>query len=530
MERYPLKCIKSPAISITIETNKTPPPDMICVTSSKKLQSHLTSKTGRRVTYEVELTSVDEAEVTCHAEGFPGSRHTFTVVAATSEQTRNGSFRLTNAKYPPNDQIKTSLEKLVQESVDATCMTKVSLSYGPGNLIVYVTLTTPANVSDPFVPLKNALLQNAPRYNLTIEPSSVKLQQVNTQQAPKFDDVRPTHQRIKVTWSRPYSNAQCTMRARPLAEASRDWVTSSVVSSSASLSCVLDDLKPDTLYEVEVTVSVREDTRRDTVYIRTTPTAVEVNDQNSTIVGLAVLVAILFLVIFGLIVYIVVLKRADLTTRKRRPEADNPGYSGFQNVAMQENANQDQHTVPEMGDYEVAPSENKVPTPDPIPQYEPVNNTQARPSNRSNVTHYNDVTQGGNVTQYEAINNNPSRDQHVPANRQYDCVDSTRMSRQNPPARRARNDTGAQGEPGYENTRKRGLPHEVYQSLQATTQHSENAQYAPLHPGTRIAAMPGGRDERVVGTDIRGSEYQELNRTKATDPCYQRVGSRVTSA
>ncbi|EDO45285.1 predicted protein [Nematostella vectensis] len=116
MEKYPLKCIKSPAVSITIETNKTPPPDLICVTSSKMLQSHLTSKTGRKVTYEVELTSVDEAEVTCHAEGFPGSRHTFTVVAATSEQTRNGSFRLTNAKYPPNDQMKTSLEKLAGQS------------------------------------------------------------------------------------------------------------------------------------------------------------------------------------------------------------------------------------------------------------------------------------------------------------------------------------------------------------------------------------------------------------------------------
>ncbi|XP_048588332.1 uncharacterized protein LOC125572206 [Nematostella vectensis] len=320
------------------------------------------------------------------------------------------------------------------------------------------------------------------------------------------------------------------MRARPIAGASRDWVTSSGVSSSASLSCVLDDLEPDTLYEVEVTLSVRGDTRRDTVYIRTTQSAVEVNDQNSTIVGLAVLVAILFLVIICLIVYIVVLKRAGLTTRKRRPEADNPGYSGFQNVAMQENANQDQHTIPEMGDYEVAPSENRGPTPDPIPQYEPVNNTQARPTNRRNVTQYNVVTQGGNVTRYKAMNRHASRDQHVPAKRQYDSVDSTRMSTQNPPARRARNGTGDQGEPDYENTRKRGLPHEVYQSLEATTQHSDYAQYAPLHPGTRIAARPGGIDERGVGTDIRGSEYQELHRTETTDPCYQRVGSSVSSA
>ncbi|XP_048588915.1 uncharacterized protein LOC125572449 isoform X2 [Nematostella vectensis] len=122
----------------------------------------------------------------------------------------------------------------------------------------------------------------------------------------------PASSSLKVTWSNATRNAQCTMRARPLAGASRDWVTSSGSSSSASLSCVLDDLEPDTLYEVEVTVSVREDTRRDTVYIRTTPTAVEVNDQNSTIVGLAVLVAILFLVIICLIVYIAVLKRADL--------------------------------------------------------------------------------------------------------------------------------------------------------------------------------------------------------------------------
>ncbi|XP_048588356.1 uncharacterized protein LOC116606957 [Nematostella vectensis] len=352
----------------------------------------------------------------------------------------------------------------------------------------------------------------------------------------------PASSSLKVTWSNATRNAQCTMRARPLAGASRDWVTSSGSSSSASLSCVLDDLEPDTLYEVEVTVSVREDTRRDTVYIRTTPTAVEVNDQNSTIVGLAVLVAILFLVIIRLFVYIAVLKRAGLTAKRERSEPDNPGYSGFQNVAMQENVNQDQHVIPEMVDNEVAPSEIRGPTPDPIPQYEPVNNTQTRSPTHSNVTkcedvtqgsnvaQYEDVTQEGNVTQYEAMNRHASRDRHVPGNRQYDCVDSTRMSRQNPPARRARNDTGDQGEPGYENTRNRGLPPEVYQSLQATTQHSENAQYAPMHPGTRIAARPGGRDERGVGTDIRGSEYQELHRAKTTDPCYQRVGSRVTSA
>ncbi|XP_048587269.1 fibropellin-1 isoform X2 [Nematostella vectensis] len=254
----------------------------------------------------------------------------------------------------------------------------------------------------------------------------------------------------------------------------------------------------------------------------------EVNDQNSTIVGFAVLVAILFLVIFGLIVYIVVLKRAGLTTRKRRSEAENPGYSAFQNVAMQENVNQDQHTIPEMGDYEVAPSENREPIPDTIPQYESVNNAPARPPNNGNVTQY-DVTQVSSVTQYEAMNSHPSLHQHVAANRQYDGVDSTRICGQNPPAMRARNGTGDHGEPGYENTRKRGLPPEVYQSLQATTQHSESAQYAPLNPLTRIGVRPCGRDERGVGLDIRESEYQELNQIEATDPCYQRVGSRVSS-
>ncbi|XP_032243254.1 CD166 antigen [Nematostella vectensis] len=141
MERYSLKCITSPAVIITIETNKTPPPDMICVTEGKTLLSKLTNKTGRKVTYEVELASLDEAEVTCHAEGFTGSRQQFTVVAAASGQKRNGSFRINNGKHPPSDQMKTSIEKLVQESVDATCMTKVSLIYGPGSLIVYVTLT-----------------------------------------------------------------------------------------------------------------------------------------------------------------------------------------------------------------------------------------------------------------------------------------------------------------------------------------------------------------------------------------------------
>ncbi|XP_048588326.1 uncharacterized protein LOC116621537 [Nematostella vectensis] len=526
MERYSLKCITSPAVSITIETNKTPPPDIVCMNDGKRLQSKITSATETKVTYEVKLASLEEIEVDCNAEGFPGSQHKFTVVPAGSEQTSNGSFRITNVQYPPSKQVKSNIEKLVRESIDTTCLKEIFLSYGSGSVLVYVSLVLTANIADPFVLLKHALVKNAPRYGFAIEPASVKIQLPES--LPQLSDVMPASSSLKVTWSNATRNAQCTMRARPLAGASRDWVTSSGVSNSASLSCVLDDLEPESLYEVEVAVSVRGDTRRDTVYIRT-KSAVEVNDQNSTIVGLAVLVAILFLVIFGLIVYIVVLKRAGLTTRKRRPEADNPGYSGFQNVAMRENANQDQHTTPEMGDYKVAPSENKGPIPDPIPQYEPVNNAPVRTPNRRNVTQYDDVTKGGNVTQYEAINN-PSRDQHVSDNRQYDSVDSTRMSRENPLATRARNGTGDQGEPGYENTRKQGLPREVYQSLQATTQHSENAQYAPLHPGTRIAARPGVRDVRGVGSDIRGSEYQELHRTKATDPCYQRVGSRVTSS
>ncbi|EDO26493.1 predicted protein [Nematostella vectensis] len=176
MERYSLKCITSPAVIITIETNKTPSPDMICATEGKTLLSKLTNKTGRKVTYEVELASLDEAEVTCHADGFTGSRQQFTVAAASGKK-RNESFLITNGKYQPSDQMKTSIEKLVQESVDATCMTKVSLIYGPGSLIVYVTLTTTANVSEPFASLTNGLLQNAPRYNLTIEPTSVKMQQ-----------------------------------------------------------------------------------------------------------------------------------------------------------------------------------------------------------------------------------------------------------------------------------------------------------------------------------------------------------------
>ncbi|XP_048588330.1 hemicentin-1 [Nematostella vectensis] len=540
MERYSLKCITSPAVSITIETNKTPPPDIVCMNDGKRLQSKITSTTETKVTYEVKLASLDEIEVDCNAEGFPGSQHKFTVVPAGSEQTSNESFRITNVQYPPSKQVKSNIEKLVRESIDTTCLKEIFLSYGSGSVLVYVSLVLTANIADPFVLLKDALVENAPRYGFAIEPVSVKIQLPES--LPQLSDVMPASSSLKVTWSNATRNAQCTMRARPLAGASRDWVTSSGVSNSASLSCVLDDLEPDTLYEVEVTMSVRGDTRRDTVYIRTTQSAVELNDQNSTIVSLAVLVAILFLVIFGLIVYIAVLKTAGLTAKRERSEANNPGYSGFQNVAMQENVNKDQHVIPGVGDYEVAPSDNRGPTPDPIPQYEPVNNTPVRPPNRRNVTQYEDVTQGsnvtqyedvtqeGNVTQYEAMNRHASRDRHVPGNRQYDCVGSTRMSRQNPPARRARNDTCDQGEPGYENTRKRGLPHEVYQSLQATTQHSENAHYASLHPGTRIAARPGGRDERGVGTHIRGSEYQELNRAKTTDPCYQRVGSRVTSA
>ncbi|EDO30916.1 predicted protein [Nematostella vectensis] len=175
MERYSLKCITSPAVCITIETNKTPPPDMICVTDGKTLLSKLTNKTGRKVTYEVGLASLDEAEVTCHAEGFPGSRQQFTVGMSASHVT-------------------------IRTTPTGTCAS-----------------------------------------HLTME------------QSPRA--------------------SQVIIRTTPIG------------------------------------------TFASHVIISTIPTAVEVNDQNSTIVGLAVLVAILFLVIFGLIVYIVVLKRADSATQ-----------------------------------------------------------------------------------------------------------------------------------------------------------------------------------------------------------------------
>ncbi|XP_048589069.1 hemicentin-1 [Nematostella vectensis] len=467
-------------VTVEMKTNLLQPPVVTCTTGRASLISF--SADNKNASYAVPLKRGQN--ISCSVDGYPLSNVTFYLDIKSTKLIM--SWRVTNknviqkeGKWDVNDNDRQQIENLC-DAAQGPCFNRSSLSFRNGSVIVDASFTLTGDVSDPEEYFKSELLKNAPNYGLDIDPNSVKpLAAIPSNNVP----------------------LPLTTQAAP--------ITAATPTTAATT-------KPGTCL-----------------------TVVDVNDLNSTIVGLAVLVAILFLVIFGLIGYIVVLKRAGLTAKRVRSEADNAGYSGFQNVAMQENVNQDRNTIPGMVDYEV---DYRGHNPDPIPQYESVNNAQTQPPNRRNVTQYEDVTQGsnvtqyeeltqeGNVTQYEAMNRHASRDRHVPGNRQYDSVDSTRMSRQNPPARRARNDTGDQGEPGYENTRKRGLPHEVYQSLQATTQYSENAQYAPLYPGTRIAARPGGRDERGVGTDIRGSEYQELHRTKATDPCYQRVGSRVTSA
>ncbi|EDO34850.1 predicted protein [Nematostella vectensis] len=233
--------------------------------------------------------------------------------------------------------------------------------------------------------------------------------------------------------------------------------------------------------------------------------SVKIGGQDSAIVGLAVVVAILVLVIIGLIAYVMWLKRAGKKSKRDRTleHADNTGFSPEQ-IPMQGTSFNYQAQDKAM-EYQVAQDAMR----DNIPNYEDVtqreNFTQHASEDTAPCGHHSvaneqcaTVTQGDNVTQYGAMGGFPSRESDILANQQNNAIVGTK-------SKVATNNACHKGEASYENIRKRGLPPTVYQSLQTIKQQSENAQYASLNLGTRIATMPGDRDERGVGSLKSGS-------------------------
>ncbi|EDO34849.1 predicted protein [Nematostella vectensis] len=223
--------------------------------------------------------------------------------------------------------------------------------------------------------------------------------------------------------------------------------------------------------------------------------SVKIGGQDSAIVGLAVVVAILVLVIIGLIAYVMWLKRAGKKSKRDRTleHADNTGFSPEQ-IPMQGTSFNYQAQDKAM-EYQVAQDAMR----DNIPNYEDVtqggNFTQHASEDTAPCGHHSvaneqcaTVTQGDNITQYGAMGGFPSRDLDILANQQNNAIVGTT-------SKVATNNACHKGEASYENIRKRGLPPTVYQSLQTIKQQSENAQYASLNLGTRIATMPGDRDE-----------------------------------
>ncbi|XP_048588570.1 hemicentin-2 [Nematostella vectensis] len=230
-------------------------------------------------------------------------------------------------------------------------------------------------------------------------------------------------------------------------------------------------------------------------WINVTFKSVKIEGQDSAIVGLAVVVAILVLVIIGLIAYVMWLKRAGKKSKRDRTleHADNTGFSPEQ-IPMQGTSFNYQAQDKAM-EYQVAQDVMR----DNIPNYEDVtqgeNFTQHASEDTAPCGHHSvaneqcaTVTQGDNITQYGAMGGFPSRDLDILANQQNNAIVGTT-------SKVATNNACHKGEASYENIRKRGLPPTVYQSLQTIKQQSENAQYASLNLGTRIATMPGDRDE-----------------------------------
>ncbi|XP_048588567.1 uncharacterized protein LOC5496661 isoform X1 [Nematostella vectensis] len=519
------------SVNITMETDLDESPDVTCSTGRASIVSFPNSQQGRKnATYAIGVKHGEN--VTCWVDDYPQEKVIFYLGKVTktvmSFKILNREIMIVDGRHNVSSADWRNINQLVVDTLDS-CLRDFNITFRSGSVVVDVMYTLMGDVLDPPALFKQQLLEHATKYNFNIDPGSIQPLQSVPDPFPTIDDVIPTQDGITVTWLNPSSEGQCTMRARVLAGRSRDWVTSSGSSSSASLSCVLDDLEPDTLYEVEVTVSVRGDTRRDTVYIRTTPTAVKIEGQDSAIVGLAVVVAILVLVIIGLIAYVMWLKRAGKKSKRDRTleHADNTGFSPEQ-IPMQGTSFNYQAQDKAM-EYQVAQEVMR----DNIPNYEDVtqggNFTQHASEDTTPRGHHSvaneqcaTVTQGDNITQYGAMGGFPSRESDILANQQNNAIVGTK-------SKVATNNACHKGEASYENIRKRGLPPTVYQSLQTIKQQSENAQYASLNIGTRIATMPGDRDERGVGSLKSGSEYQELDRAAVSYSCYEQIGPNKTT-
>ncbi|XP_048588566.1 hemicentin-2 isoform X2 [Nematostella vectensis] len=306
------------SVNITMETDLDESPDFTCSTGRASIVSFPNSQQGRKnATYAIGVKHGEN--VTCWVDDYPQEKVIFYLGKVTktvmSFKILNREIMIVDGRRNVSSADWRNINQLVVDTLDS-CLRDFNITFRSGSVVVDVMYTLMGNVLDPPAFFKQQLLEHATKYNFNIDPGSIQSLQSVPDPFPTIDDVIPTQDGITVTWLNPSSEVQCTMRARVLAGRSRDWVTSSGSSSSASLSCVLDDLEPDTLYEVEVTVSVRGDTRRDTVYIRTTPKAVKIGGQDSAIVGLAVVVAILVLVIIGLIAYVMWLKRAGKKSKR----------------------------------------------------------------------------------------------------------------------------------------------------------------------------------------------------------------------
>ncbi|XP_032231434.2 uncharacterized protein LOC5507071 isoform X2 [Nematostella vectensis] len=505
MDQQTLKCSSSPGfIILSLETNTASPPNIICNSGHASYRGLVAHSNGSVISYRVDLPDPDVSEVKCRAEGFPGTENTYTIAVADSEYIRNDSFRVTNERYPPSAAVKARIIKSIKESFDSACLDTLSVTYRDGSLVVDVSLVLTANITNPFLSLKETLLQKTKFYGLSVDSSSIKMS-VQLPPLPEFFDVTTTSQHIAVTWSNPSGDAQCTMRARPLAGASRDWLTSSGSISSASLSCVLDDLQPDTLYEVEVTVSVRGNTRRDTVYISTTPSVIEVVNQDSVIIGLAVTVALLLLLNAATITYFLRCKKSG-TEKRPRSNVDGVENSQIQSITMQEGSFSSLHT------------EERTVT-QPGRSYESMGQT---PYSEPNATpEYDTVTPTKTVTQHNQAHVTRPK---IFSKRNHES--STSLPRANAPLKQLHN-TKARKEkiekPGHVNdvtasTGARDLePSAIYQSLDSV--FVNEAQYASLTPHTHAS------------TDHMAFVYENLGRdsAKETDFCHHLVDQQEPS-
>ncbi|EDO35641.1 predicted protein [Nematostella vectensis] len=114
MDQQTLKCSSSPGfIILSLETNTASPPNITCNSGHASYRGLVAHSNGSVISYRVDLPEPDVSEVKCRAEGFPGTENTYTIAVADSEYIRNGSFRVTNARYPPSDAIKGKIIKSV---------------------------------------------------------------------------------------------------------------------------------------------------------------------------------------------------------------------------------------------------------------------------------------------------------------------------------------------------------------------------------------------------------------------------------